>query len=269
MRTTILALASLMTSSTWAQAPEPAPLRECLRAPALLLKDTRMILTAPADWEGRQWLEAGGALAAVVGTALLLDGPVRDEAQRHRSPGADRFAKQAQLFGAGYAFAVIGGVWSYGKLAEDAEAQRAGLDALEASLIAGGLIGPAIKATVGRARPSQGVGAFHFEPFRGGVSFPSGHTTEAFAVATAISEHYPQPWVRGLAYGTAALVGASRIQQNAHFTSDVLAGALLGTLTARAVVRLHAERRGSGSVSLRLDPAFSPGYTGAALAVRF
>lgn len=148
---------------------------------------------------------------------------MRDESQRHRSPETDKVAEKIQLFGSSYAIGVIGGFWAYGKLAGDSDAVHTGLDAAEASLIATAVIGPLIKSAVGCSRPSAQEGAFHFEPFSGAVSFPSGHTTEAFTVATVISEHYPQFWVRFLSYGIAALVGAARIQQNAHFNSDVLA----------------------------------------------
>ena len=238
--------------------------------PRIVLDDTLFFLTAPSGWERKEWLQAGGALTAVVGTALLLDTQVRDESQRHRSAESDKVAKGVQLFGAGYAFGVIGGFWAYGKLAGDSEAVHTGLDAAEASLIAGAILGPLLKSAVGRSRPSRQEGAFHFKPFGGGVSFPSGHTTEAFTVATVISEHYPQFWVRSLAYGTAALVGISRIQQNAHFASDVLGGALLGTLVGRTVVLRNGERRGTPSkVKVSLTPDFGPGYQGAALSVRF
>ena len=259
------------TEPAKADASQPSSLSE---APKLLLKDTVFILAAPSRWEKREWLEAGGALTAVVGTALLLDGPVRDNAQAHRNSGADKTAKQVQLFGAGYSFAVIGGFYAYGKFAGNEEAARTGYEALEASLISGAL-GSVVKIGVGRSRPSTQEGAFHFEPFRGGLSFPSGHTTQAFAVATVIAEHYPQFWVRCVAYGTAALVGASRIEQNAHFTSDVVAGAILGTLVGRTVVRLNTKRnasggKGLGGLTVALAPEFGPGgYRGAAVSLRF
>ncbi len=245
-----------------------------LEGPKLLLKDTGFILKAPIAWEKREWLEAGGALTAVVGTALLLDGPVRDNAQAHRNIGADKAAKQVQLFGAGYSFAVMGGFYAYGKFVGNEDAAHTGIEALEASLISGAL-GSAIKISVGRSRPLKQEGAFHFEPFRGGVSFPSGHTAQAFTVATVIAEHYPQLWVRCVAYGTAALVGVSRIEQNAHFTSDVLAGAILGTLVGRTVVRLNTERNvsrpnGHGGLKVALAPDFGPGgYRGAMLSLKF
>jgi hypothetical protein len=250
--------------------PLESQVKAIVSVPKILFDDTLFILTSPARWDKQDWLHTGEGLAIVVGTALLLDTHMRDESQRHRSPETDKVAKQIQNFGASYAIGVIGGFWAYGKLAGDSEAVATGLDAAEASLIAGAVVGPLLKSAVGRSRPSSQEGAFHFKPFGGGVSAPSGHTTEAFTLAVVISEHYPQFWVRCFTYGIAALVGASRIQQNAHFTSDVVSGALLGTLVGRTVVLRNQERRGGpGKLKVSLRSDFGPGYQGAALSVQF
>lgn len=64
-------------------------------------------------------------------------------------------------------------------------------------------------------------------------SFPSGHTATAFATATALS--YAYGWkAAALAYPLAALVATSRIADNKHWASDVVGGAFIGTLVARA-----------------------------------
>lgn len=250
--------------------PSESPAKAIISVPKILVDDTLFVLTSPSRWDKQDWLHTGEGFAIVVGTALLLDTRVRDESQRHRSPGTDKVAQQIQNFGASYAIGVIGGFWVYGKLASDSEAVHTGLDAAEASLIAGAVIGPLLKSAIGRSRPSSQEGAFHFRPFGGGVSAPSGHTTEAFTLAVVISEHYPQFWVRCFTYGIASLVGASRIQQNAHFTSDVVSGALLGTLVGRTVVLRNQERRGGpGKLKVSLRSDFGPGYQGAALSVSF
>ena len=250
--------------------PSDPPSKGVLAVPRILFDDTVFILKAPAHWESKDWLHAGEGFAVVVGTALLLDTHVRDEFQRHRNPQNDNLAKQIQNFGAGYAIGIVGGFWTYGKLAGNSNAVDTGLDAAEASLIAGIVIGPFLKEAVGRSRPYQQEGAFHFRPFGGGMSAPSGHTTEAFTVAMVISEHYPETWVRYLTYGIATLVGVARIEQNAHFASDVVSGALLGALVGRTVVFRNQERRGwPGKVKLALKPVLGAGYQGAALSLRF
>jgi len=114
-----------------------------------------------------------------------------------------------------------------------------------------------LKTIVGRARPKTAEGnpgAFFAEGpvvrSSGLHSFPSGHTTTAFALATAVNqeigEHWPgRPRVVGPAlYGAAALVGLSRIYDDHHWSSDVLMGAVLGTVISRSWVRV-SHRRGS------------------------
>ncbi len=66
-------------------------------------------------------------------------------------------------------------------------------------------------------------------------SMPSGHATLAFAVAASWSMERPQWYVIVPAYGWATLVGVSRVWHGAHYPSDVLAGAALGTGAALLV----------------------------------
>ncbi len=72
-------------------------------------------------------------------------------------------------------------------------------------------------------------------------SMPSGHTTAAFAIATALTLRYPKPYVYIPAYAWAAFVGYGRIYLGLHYPSDVLAGAMLGTASAFAVHFLSPE----------------------------
>jgi undecaprenyl-diphosphatase len=106
---------------------------------------------------------------------------------------------------------------------------------------AAGLINDAVKYLVGRARPklyfSEGLYTAH--PFTHGYvwnSFPSGHTATMFAVAEALALLFPRlAWPARL---LALWVGLSRIMVNAHYPSDVLAGALVGVLIVRFCARL-------------------------------
>jgi membrane-associated phospholipid phosphatase len=74
-------------------------------------------------------------------------------------------------------------------------------------------------------------------------SFPSGHSTAAFAFAAAVSSETQRWWpgtrwvIGPILYGGASLTGLSRIYDNAHWASDVMAGAALGTFTGVKIVR--------------------------------
>ncbi|HEX6159043.1 MAG TPA: phosphatase PAP2 family protein [Thermoanaerobaculia bacterium] len=75
-------------------------------------------------------------------------------------------------------------------------------------------------------------------------SFPSNHATQAFAVATVIARHYEERrWVRWLAYGVATGVGFARIYHDDHHTSDVIAGAAIGTFVGHTVVTTNQKWR--------------------------
>lgn len=72
-------------------------------------------------------------------------------------------------------------------------------------------------------------------------SFPSGHTAQAFAAATFLSEEYKQrfPWMPYAAYGLASTVGGLRIANNRHYISDVLLGAGIGILSMKVAYWTH------------------------------
>jgi membrane-associated phospholipid phosphatase len=213
----------------------------------LLVSDTTGILSSPARWEAGDWETAGLLGVAIAGTAVF-DGKVRDWSQDHRTYGRDRFFRTEQRLGAEWAFAVLGGFEAWGVTHGDKRAEAVVIDGLVSSFIAGVIISPVLKYSVGRVRPNTTAQAFKFKPFSRNQSFPSGHTTQAFAVASVIAEHYDQWWAQTLAYGAAGVVGVARIEQNTHFASDVVAGAILSTVVGRAVVR-----RNNGAKTALLD----------------
>jgi len=116
--------------------------------------------------------------------------------------------------------------------------QRAWADRVRfffAAVAASGLAVIPLKLIFGKARPSKlfdnDLYGFQWfvEPNAYAMhGFPSGHTTTAFAVATALALIFPR--LALLFYGTALLVGLSRIGVLYHYPSDVVAGAMLGTV---------------------------------------
>jgi membrane-associated phospholipid phosphatase len=202
----------------------------------LFADDTVHVFTAPTRWDAGEWCAAAGAGGFALGTTVF-DRSIRDSVQARRSAGLDRFCRSFEHLGADYSFVVLAGFEGFHFLAEDRRSQAVFVDGLAASLIASGFIAPILKYSVGRERPSDTTDPYSFHPFTNHNSFPSGHTTQAFAVATVIASHYPKWWVEALAYGSAGLVGYCRVEQNAHWTSDVVTGALIGWSVARSVVR--------------------------------
>jgi membrane-associated phospholipid phosphatase len=77
-------------------------------------------------------------------------------------------------------------------------------------------------------------------------SFPSGHTAQAFAAATFLSEEYKDkyPWIPYVAYGMATTTGLLRMANNRHFIGDVLMGAGLGILSMKVSYWTHQYKWG-------------------------
>jgi membrane-associated phospholipid phosphatase len=120
------------------------------------------------------------------------------------------------------------------------------LQFLFCAVLASTLISETIKWGVGRGRPFVGGegNVFHFSHFAGTPaysSFPSGHATCAFALAFAVSALWPQARIAMLVY--AVVICATRLVLLAHHPSDVVAGALVGTIGAMFVRYWFAARR--------------------------
>jgi membrane-associated phospholipid phosphatase len=150
-----------------------------------------------------------------------------------------------------------GATYVLGRIDQSPRLQELGLRTLE-SIAAGSAVGFVIKGAVGRARP-YAVGDSLPHDFHAGrgyhddryTSFPSGHTIAAFATASAASQeiHYlwphSSPLITPALYTGATLVGLSRLYNDDHWASDVAAGAAVGTLAARVVVRYQRAHPGN------------------------
>ncbi|HEU5153288.1 MAG TPA: phosphatase PAP2 family protein [Gemmatimonadales bacterium] len=180
-----------------------------------------------------QWYEAAAVAGAVVASGFL-DETVRTYSQDHRTETKDDIARVFKHMGQPEVYATVGlGTILTGLIASDDDITRAG-GRITGSLVTAGLSNSIIKYVVGRTRPNHSTipDPDEFEPFSGNVSFPSGHTAMAFALAASVSnEVHFLPAQIGL-YSAATLTGWSRINDNAHWLSDVLGGAAVGITSA-------------------------------------
>jgi len=159
------------------------------------------------------------------------------------------------------AIVLLGGTYLVSRWAGNDRLARATSLSSEALLNAG-IYSMALKRLTRRTRPAMsGTGEFFVDrPLTGQepTSFPSGHATGAFAVATVFAAEYrDRRWVPWVAYGTAGLIALSRVGLERHFPSDVLAGALLGHSMGRMTVRrsgLEPERSRWSRIGPIVDP---------------
>lgn len=165
-----------------------------------------------------------GISAALVGGAFALDRAVRPGWSDH---GPGRYVEEPgeTLGGATLLVGATLGLGAEGRAFRHPSAFRTAKELAWAG--AGATVAvTALKEAVRRERPDGS----------NRLSFPSGHTTAAFAAASVIAREEGGA-VGWLAYGAAATAGYARIADRHHYLSDVVAGAILGRLVGRLVTR--------------------------------
>ena len=120
------------------------------------------------------------------------------------------------------------GTLAYGYISKDKKIQYNGYELL---IVTGINVATTtlLKNLVNRTRPAdQYPGEIFVSNPSLGKSFPSGHTSQAFAMATTLTLQYKKWYVTAPAYLWAGCVGYSRLYMGKHYPTDVLAGAVLG-----------------------------------------
>lgn len=202
----------------------------------------------------------------------LADEPLQQYTQSHRTLLADKIASVVQPLGRQeYMAPLAGAAFVGGVLLKDNKLQKAGLVSMGSVLLSAGVTGT-LKNQFHRHRPSVTTENHIFDgpEFRtDNTSLPSSHTATAFALATSVATVYGDGhrFVPPLAYGVATLVGLSRINDNAHWATDVMAGAAVGYLSAKAANSLYeaANRKLSARTQRRLLITPQPGIRSGAI----
>src|SRR6185437_8148674 len=218
----------------------------------LTLDDIKQQWTAPFRATGSDWLKVGGFAALTTAAVFWADKPVNkytvEQIRTNRS--IVNVSTYVTNFGGdweGYTLAALG---AYGLVFKKEKEKTTTLLATQAYITAA-TIETAIKYLTSRQRPNyyNAITGKNSHLFHGPFyhfmkkdnasfeSFPSGHTTVAFAAATVFAMEYREyRAVPIIAYSAATTIGLSRIVQNAHWISDVMVGAALGFLCGRQVV---------------------------------
>lgn len=179
-----------------------------------------------------RWWEGAVAIGALSGL-MLLDHPVQRFAQDHRGSGGNDVARTLRHVGQPEIYGTVTlGLLGAGLISGHDEVTRAG-GRLAATLALAGATTTVGKWAFGRPRPSESLDADGYDPFSGQDAMPSGHSTMAFAMATALADDIRNPWASVGLYTLATGVGWSRVNDNRHWLSDVAAGALVGITSAK------------------------------------
>ena len=202
------------------------------------------------------WRDAAIGAGFVVATIALfqVDRHVAVQSQDEVTQ-ANQFLKSvttpAEYLAYPGSLAIEAGLYAVGRLTNHPRAAEVGWHSAEAIIFATAATN-VLKKVVGRARPYVSGDPHDFK-FLGGFaaghnrsSFPSGHTSTAFAFAASIAtesrKKWPDKWWSEWAipmgvYSGATVVGISRLYHNAHWASDVALGAAIGTFSGIKVIQ--------------------------------
>lgn len=189
-------------------------------------------LTSPVTTSAAPYFWTG---AAVTTTLLIFEDQVSDPSIKktaHRKPLGDA-STYGDLYGqvypnAIYTLAMLGDSWL-----SERESSRSKAEHMFKSSVYAGLMATVIKYTAREPRPNNS---------KEKNSFPSGHTTMAFAFATVVATEHEWYWGT-LALGMAGLTGYSRMNDNRHFLHDVAAGMTIGVSYGLGI---HYTQKGQG-----------------------
>ncbi len=193
----------------------------------------RVVETGVEAFTGRSLVILALAGATVPLLAEHVDGDVKDEIGRH--PRRHYYVDVSEIAGStGVLLLLPTAGLIGGHLFGSGETVRTSTTLLEA-LTVDGLVNQALKASTHRLRPDR----------TDYLSFPSGHASATFAVATVLASRYGW-WVGVPAYAAATAIAASRIEADRHFFSDVVFGATLGTVVGLSALEVRDDEAAAG-----------------------
>jgi membrane-associated phospholipid phosphatase len=182
----------------------------------------------------------------------------------------DKSATGLELISTPGAYIVGPALYAFGRFTHHPDIEDLGWHGTEAVVLATGVTG-LLKGVLSRSRPYVSADTnprdFKFgKGFSGEdrASFPSGHTTVAFAAASSVTSEAQRIWpghtwiVAPVMYGGASLVGLSRMYHNKHWASDVVLGAAVGTFSGIKVVRYSHAHPDNGIDRVLLKTSIAP-----------
>jgi len=225
-----------------AQTPAPSPTPAASASPSLekeffknILRDQKAIWTAPfrVHSADAKWMLPSG-----VGTMALIatDRITGDELAEfdHLGKTSRILSYPGSIYGSA---AVAASFYLLGRTRNDSRARETGILSAQGA-IDSLIVVSALKGITQRGRPRTGRDRSEF--FDGGNSFPSGHSAQAWAVATIIAnEYHDHRAVQAAAYSIASMVSIARFTSGKHYLSDIVVGSALGYGIGKYVYRTH------------------------------
>jgi PAP2 superfamily protein len=222
-----------------------------------LFTDIKDYYTAPLHWDLKDWGYFGGAVG-LVAAAHHYDSQVRTHFIKEGARPIGGSTKDTQDYIP--IIAAVGGTWLYANLVDSGPGHHEAWNMAEAAGLSA-TTSFVLKFAGGRERPNRTDDPNRWG--KGGDSFPSIHTTMAFAVGTVLAESGNDDYRivrRFLGYGAiAGYTAFQRLKHNAHWLSDDVAGAAIGAATAHFILERDAEAHAAKESSSALSVTPLPG----------
>jgi membrane-associated phospholipid phosphatase len=263
----VLVGCAFMSSAVSARA-ETDGVRSLDRLFERVYQDTKHVLSSPLRW-GRDDFALLGTLSVSTFGLMLCDSELRESVQKSRTSTTDQVSEWTDRYSKRVINLSIGALYLSGLVRDDRKLKHTAFLCLESVALAEGIT-TGLKHVIGRSRPYGEKGAFDFNPMRFppppySLSFPSGHATSAFAFSSVVAEQYRHWLVRLIFYSFAVVVSLGRVNNNAHFLSDVFFGAAVGAAVGRCLVQFHKRDQRSDCY---VTPMIHPGRIGAGVSIR-
>ena len=222
------------------------------------LKDEVHIWTSPfrgSSYSSRAFPKYVIPFTLITGALIATDHRTSELLPNTRDQ--DIWSRRVSQVGAPYTLAGMAvTMYLIGKGTGNSKARETGLLGAEA-IAHSQIVTLVLKTATQRERPldfqANGSGGIAFG--NGGNSFPSGHASSSFALATVFAYEYGREhrWVPYASYGLASIVAASRLSAQQHWVSDLFVGSTVGFLIGRYVYKAHHDPRIDGEVPTRAD----------------
>jgi hypothetical protein len=214
--------------------------------------ETDSFMSKPYHWKADDYLKIG-AIAAGTYALTFIDEEIQKKLLQNQKYAYTAPFEFGRMWGDFYSTVFFTTVFGLnGWLGKNEKSKKIAFEVVQATLYSE-MITQFSKVVVGRERPFGAEGNDKFYPFtfinNKYNSFPSGHSTNAFAISTVLARNTDNTWLKVLAYTPAALTVASRVYQNQHWASDCLAGAAIGYFTGNWIVDQHEKKPGQVQVS--------------------
>jgi len=218
----------------------------------------------PFYYDSKDWI----TFSSVIGLSALstlADNEIKNYSQNHRSEFANSIFNIDKYYRLDYAIGSMVLIYSYGLISNDSKSRKLAVKLAEATALASSIT-LVSKITIGRARPFLGKNVYFTSALNikdDYNSFPSEHTTLAFAYSTIMANEVDNIFWKVSWYTAASLVGYARIYHNQHWFSDVLMGAAIGYFSGEFVSDHNNNEKDQTQINL------FPTLNGFALQLRF